>query len=195
MTIEILLQKYGYIAILIGTFLEGETVLIAAGFAAHRGYLDLPLVWLFAFIGTFAGDQVYFFIGRYKGTAILAKKPYLRARLAKANFYLEKYQNWLILAFRFFYGLRTATPIAIGMSNVRTKKYIVLNAISGIVWAIAVGSGGYVFGHLLETIFVDIKHYEKQILASMLILGFVLWMIHRIRRKRHGGILNVASDK
>ena len=39
-----LVQDYGYTAIAIGTFLEGEAILLSGGFAAHRGYLSLPIV-------------------------------------------------------------------------------------------------------------------------------------------------------
>jgi membrane protein DedA with SNARE-associated domain len=50
--------------ILVGAFLEGETLLVIAGFLAHRGYLGLPFVIAAAFAGTLAGDQLYFHIGR-----------------------------------------------------------------------------------------------------------------------------------
>ncbi|MBW2474086.1 MAG: hypothetical protein JRE56_05770 [Deltaproteobacteria bacterium] len=53
---ESYIEHFGYLAILIGTFLEGETILILGGFAAHRGYLDLSLVIISAFIGTVFGD-------------------------------------------------------------------------------------------------------------------------------------------
>ena len=39
--LESFLAKYGYIAILLGTVFEGETIMIMGGFSAHRGYLDL----------------------------------------------------------------------------------------------------------------------------------------------------------
>ena len=44
MTLEDLIGTYGYWAILVGTFLRGETTLILGGFAASRGYLALPFV-------------------------------------------------------------------------------------------------------------------------------------------------------
>jgi membrane protein DedA with SNARE-associated domain len=40
MTLESILDPYGYLAVLVGTFLEGETILVLGGFAAHRGYLQ-----------------------------------------------------------------------------------------------------------------------------------------------------------
>lgn len=46
---ESLIENYGYLAILIGTFLESETILVLGGFIAHQGYLALPWVILAAF--------------------------------------------------------------------------------------------------------------------------------------------------
>ena len=59
-TLEYLILTYGYAALLIGTFFEGETILIIGGLTAHLGYLQLPLVMVIAFIGSFSGDQVFF---------------------------------------------------------------------------------------------------------------------------------------
>ncbi|MBK5101143.1 MAG: hypothetical protein JJE15_09160 [Desulfobacteraceae bacterium] len=44
MTLESLIDTYGYLAILVGTFFEGETILILGGLAAYREYLGLPWV-------------------------------------------------------------------------------------------------------------------------------------------------------
>ena len=66
----------------------------------------------------------------------------------------------MILSFRFLYGLRTVAPFVIGMSNVPFKKFIFLNAVGALVWAVAVGSGAYLFGHTLEALIGKIKSYE-----------------------------------
>src|SRR5258708_24934413 len=56
-----LLPKYGYLAILVAAFWEGEVVLIAAGALCGRGYLDWRLTILAAAIGGSAGDPEDFF--------------------------------------------------------------------------------------------------------------------------------------
>lgn len=56
---ETFVQTYGYWAILIGTFLEGETILVLGGLAAHMGYMDLNGVILAAFAGSLSGDQLF----------------------------------------------------------------------------------------------------------------------------------------
>ena len=35
-----LIDAYGYLAVFVGAFLEGETILALAGLAAYRGYLQ-----------------------------------------------------------------------------------------------------------------------------------------------------------
>ena len=96
---------------------------------------------------------------------------------------LERYRTPLILAFRFLYGLRTVAPFVIGMSTVSARKFALLNSIGAFVWAIAVGTGGYLFGHALEILIADIKHYEKEVLAAVAVIGVFLWIIHFFRRK------------
>ena len=60
MDLQSIIENYGYAAILIGTFLEGETILALAGLAAHQGYLALTWVILAAFLGSLCGDQLFF---------------------------------------------------------------------------------------------------------------------------------------
>lgn len=50
-----LLPEYGYFAVLIAAFWEGEAVLIAAGTLCGAGYLDWRLTILAAAIGGAAG--------------------------------------------------------------------------------------------------------------------------------------------
>jgi membrane protein DedA with SNARE-associated domain len=59
MSAETAISTYGYVAIAIGGFFEGETILVLAGFAAHRGHLHLPWVIVWGFLGTLCGDQLY----------------------------------------------------------------------------------------------------------------------------------------
>jgi membrane protein DedA with SNARE-associated domain len=42
MTVETTIAAYGYPAVLIATFFEGEAALVIAGFLVHRGYMTLP---------------------------------------------------------------------------------------------------------------------------------------------------------
>jgi len=92
-----LLSQYGYLAVFVGSILEGETVLILAGFAAHQGYLSFPIVVMLAFCGGTMGDQMYFFLGRYYGSSILSRFPSLSVRAQPVNRLIQRYHASLII--------------------------------------------------------------------------------------------------
>lgn len=183
MTLEHLIDAYGYIVILIGTFLEGETVLVLGGIAAKLGYLKLSWVLLCAFAGTFAGDQLFFFLGRYRGQAFLERRPAWQGRAKKVHRIMERHRIPIILGFRFLYGLRTVTPFVIGMSRVPVTEFLVLNIIGAALWASVIGILGYAFGHALELVLGDIRHYEMEILVVVLLAGMLIWIMHMAQRR------------
>ena len=185
MSLQEFISTFGYAAIGIGTFFEGETILILGSFASHRGYLQLPLVILSAFIGTFLGDQLYFFIGRLKGKQALENWPYWKSKSERVFNLLEYHQVWLILGFRFLYGLRTVTPFVLGASNIPFYRYLILNFVGASVWAIVIGVLGYFFGNTLEILIGNVKKYELLIFAMVAGAGLLLWIFHLIKRRKY----------
>ena len=127
MDLQSLIEHYGYAGILIGTFLEGETILVLAGLAAHQGYLALTWVILAAFLGSLCGDQLFFYLGRKHSQAVLSRRPGWKQKAEKVHQMMNRFQTPMILSFRFLYGLRTVAPFVIGMSSVPVKKFILLN--------------------------------------------------------------------
>ena len=181
---ESFIYTYAYAAVFVGTFLEGETILILAGFAAHRGYLSLPEVIVTAFLGTLCGDLVSFLLGRWRGRQILEKRKSWSTRAERAQRLFDRFSTHLILLFRFLYGLRTVTPFVVGMSSVSSVKYVVLNAIGAAVWAIVIGTCGYLFGDALEAVFGEIKRYELYLFIAIAIFGGVVWALYFCCRGR-----------
>ena len=184
MGIETYIIHYGYLVILVGSFFEGETVLVLAGFLAHRGYLAFSLVVLSAFAGTFAGDQFYFFIGRIKGMAYLDTHQSWKAKSGRAFKLMQKHQTLVILLFRFIYGIRTITPFLIGASGISLWRFMALDTLGGLTWALAITSLGYMFGHAAELLLHDIKKYEFIIMGAIMLAGLVIWMVHIIVARR-----------
>ena len=183
MTFEYLISHYGYVALFIGVFLEGETVLIAAGFAAHLGHLSLTWVILIAFAGSLAGDQFYFILGRVRGKAFLHKRPRWEAKVKKVWSLFEHYRTLMILGFRFMYGLRTVTPFAIGLGGISGIRFFVCNAIGAAVWAVVVAFVGYLFGALAKVVLVGVRQYEHWIILGVLCAGASVWLIYFLHRR------------
>ena len=113
---------------------------------------------------------------------MLAKHPGWLAPAELVFNKLKKHQNLLILSFRFLYGIRTVTPFAIGMSEVSHLRFTLLNIIGAGIWAIA--SAGYYFGQAVETVMGDIKKYELQVMAAIVVLASLVWVIHFYRQHR-----------
>jgi membrane protein DedA with SNARE-associated domain len=184
MSLEILIQKYGYLAIFIGALFEGESILIIGGFVAHRGYLMLFYVILTAFIGTFVGDQFFFIIGRLKGREFLDRHPKWRRKTERTQRLLEKYQTLIIFGFRFINGIRMVTPFVLGMSDIKAWRFLYLNILSAIVWSIGICAAGYFFGVTLSIIMKNIKSYELIVILAIAVIGLVIWGFHFFRNKK-----------
>ncbi len=179
---EQLLNDYGYLALFIGTFLEGETILVLAGIAAAHDFLDLKTVIIVAFIGSYCGDQLWYFLGRYYGITLLQKRPKWQKSADKALIYFRKNPDLWVLTFRFMYGLRTIMPVAIGISGYSPKRYIILNGIGAIIWSIVLGSTSYYFGTIVLSY---LKDYELIFLGAIVALALFLWIRRFIKNRKH----------
>ncbi len=186
MAIEQIVSHFGYAAVVGGTFLEGETILLAAGFAAHQGYLKLPWVILGAFAGSFAGDQLYFFLGRLKGRQFLEQRPAWRAKVTKVDRLVDSHATWIMLGFRFMYGLRTITPLVIGSGGFSLSRFITLNAAGALVWAVTVSCLGFLCGAAAQTALTNVRKVEDWILLAMLGVGAIVWAVYFLRKGRRG---------
>jgi membrane protein DedA with SNARE-associated domain len=182
--LQALIQDYGYWAILIGTFLEGETILILGGVAAQLGHLELSYVMLSAFAGSSAGDQLYYFIGRWQGRKLLDRFPRWRKPAAKVADHVQRHQNLIILTFRFFYGLRNVTPFVLGISHVSVPRYVTLNLLGAAIWAYSFAMLGFLLGEAHER-FLG-KGYGWVLVLALVLLGGAYWAWRRWRDSREG---------
>lgn len=147
MSIEALIENYGLLAIFLGAAFEGETAAFLGGVVAHRGLLTYWSASLAATAGSFAGDQFWFFAGRYAAQWSFVRRLMKKPAIARTSRLLEQYPTGFILAFRFLVGLRTISPVVIGTTRIPTGKFVVLNAVAALVWGQLFTALGYLFGH------------------------------------------------
>ena len=193
MTIAELIQNYGYAAVAVGTFLEGETVLLLAGAAANLGHLSLPVVIFIATLASFAGDQLFFYIGRSHGAKLVARMPSLQARTTRAYALLERHHILVILSIRFLYGLRIAGPIAIGMSKVSWVRFLVLNLIGAIVWAIVVANVGY-WGRQTFAPLLAMFDADEAWALGVILLCAAIWIFLRRRHIARRDLFSIRNE-
>lgn len=167
MTIEAIVAKYGLAALLVGAGLEGETVVVAGGILAHRGLFPLPGAMIAATLGSFIADQIWFLIGRRFHDHRIVRKAHEKPAFAKAIGFFHRHPIGFIFAFRFIYGFRTVSPIAIGTTDVAARLFVIVNLISAIVWGIIFSSVGYVFGRGFERLVGRLQPDTHTLLALL----------------------------
>jgi membrane protein DedA with SNARE-associated domain len=138
-----ILRECGYAAISIGTFVEGEAVLLSAGALAHAGFLSLPLVVLAAALGSFACGQSWFRFGSVSGRALIARRPAWQARVAVVERWLARHERWLLLFGRFIFGMGTLLPAVVGASGYAWRRFVVLDSIGALIWATTFACAGF----------------------------------------------------
>ncbi len=193
---QYLLSTYGYYAILLLTFLEGETIVIIAGFLASKGMMNPYLIALCAFCGSFTSDQLMFFVGKYKGPAVLRRFPRLSRNVERATRLIMRYENPLILGFRFLYGVRNVTPILLGIGQVCHTKFIILNFIGAIIWAASFTAGGYFIGEVFVGIVEHAGKATLYVIVGIAVLGFLFWYTRRkLRARRQPAVVDPAATE
>lgn len=182
-TLGTLIETHGYWLLALGCLLEGETVLLLAGFAAHRGYLHPLAVIAVASAAGFVGDQFYFWLGRRHGAAVLARWPTLRQRADRMHRLIDRHHEAMIVAMRFAYGLRIAGPVLIGTTRIPALRFAAFNALGAVLWAGLVGALGWVFGQAAEAVFAEVRHVEGWLLLGLAGAGALAWWLRK--RGRH----------
>jgi len=179
-----LIDSYGYVAVFVGAFLEGETILALAGLAAYRQYLDFTTVVVIAMIAGFAGDQFYFWLGRRKGQQILARFPDAQARADRFDALLARWHAPLIVALRFMYGFRILGPVMLGMGRCGAWKFVAWNLVGACVWAPLIAGLGFAFGAMLESVLQDLEHAEVAAVALIAAIALAAVLAHHLRERR-----------
>ena len=186
MNVADLVGTHGYWVLFVGCFLEGETLLVLAGFAAHRGYLNLGTVIALAAVAGFAGDQAAFWLGRRHGVAMLARFPSIERRAQQVQRLVMRYPSLSVIGVRFAYGLRVAGPVLMGTTALSSARFAALNALGAILWATLLATIGWVFGEAAKVVLGEMQHIEGWLFLGGLLAGLLVWAVRSARNRRLG---------
>lgn len=184
MSLEILLQKFGYAAVFFGTFLEGEGILVLAGFFAQQRYLSLVTVIITAFLGSYAGHLFWFWLGRRHGVKLLERYPKMKRHFGKGLRLFERYGALTIFISQYLYGLRIAGAVIVGISKIRMIEFLIYQAISCLIWSIVIAGLGFYFGEAVERFMGRAGAVQKYALGAIVVVMLIVFLVHRIRERR-----------
>jgi len=130
-----------------------ETSVITAGVLAASGRLSLPLVVVSAAVGAAAGDNLAYLIGRRFGDPVTRRffsSEKSRQRLDWAQRQLNVRGGQLILVGRFIPGGRTVVTLTAGLLRYPWRRFVVLDAVAALIWALYAAALGYFGGRAFE---------------------------------------------
>jgi membrane protein DedA with SNARE-associated domain len=188
MDVDQLIAAHGacsYLIAFVWTFLEGETIVLVAGFAAAHGLLNPILLLIAAWLGSFSGDQLYFWIGRHFGVKVLRRFPRWRYGVESALRWLERYNSGFILSFRFIYGVRNLSSFAMGLSAVHWKRFLSLNFLAAGLWATSFICLGYFVGHAFHAVLGHlVRSFSLVMLGAFITFAVAVRLAHQLQKRR-----------
>ena len=162
--IQSLVSQHGYWVVFLIVMLEsagvplpGETVLIlAAGFAGATGELNLSLVISCAAAGAIIGDNIGFWVGRTYGAKFLLRYGRFvrlsKSRLKLGQYLFRKHGAKIVFFGRFVAFLRVFAALLAGVNKYHWPQFLFFNAAGGIIWALLIGIGAFLFGDSIHRI-------------------------------------------
>lgn len=168
--------------LLIGFFLPGDTLLFGAGILASQG--TLPLGWLLVvtIVSAIVGDNVGYSIGRRTGPRIFKKKDsilFKHEHIARAEEFYEKHGGKTIILARFVPIVRTFAPMVAGIGKMPRQRFLLFNAVGGVLWGGGVTLLGYWFGSKVPWV----EDYITPVILGVVLLSIVGSMAHLFKDK------------
>lgn len=184
MTVETLIARYGLLALFVGAGVEGETVVVTGGLFARQGLVPLAGAMAAAATGSFVADQLLFTLGRRYRDHPRVRRIAQRPGFARALALLERHPTGFVFGFRFIYGLRTVSPVAIGASRVERRRFLLLNAAAAAIWGTGFTTAGYLFGEAIERAFGRVRSVAHLWPWVAAVAGIAAVVAILVRRRR-----------
>jgi membrane-associated protein len=171
--------------LLVGFFLPGDSLLLAAGLFAANG--RLPIQWLvpIVIVSAILGYEVGYIFGERAGPKIFSRKDGFLFReeyMTRTENFFDKYGAVTVLGARFIAHVRTFVSVIAGASRMDHKKYTFYNILGAILW----GGGLTMLSYWLGK---SVPNFDRYIiivvLASLVVLyAFTIWKLAQTPEKR-----------
>jgi membrane-associated protein len=173
--------------LLIGFFLPGDTILLAAGISISIGTIKTSLGWylVVAPIAAILGNLAGYWIGRRVGPKVFDRpnsKLFRPEYVARAERFFQRWGVLTILLARFVPIVRTVATVMAGTARMRFSLYVLVSIIGGAIWADGVLLIGYALGHVdfvrQHTSWVD------YLVVAAVVISLVPTLFHYLQSRR-----------
>jgi membrane protein DedA with SNARE-associated domain len=171
-------------AIFVGFVLPGETAVVLGGVMASQGKVNVWLLGALVVLAAILGDSVGYEVGRHFGPRILDVKPLRRhgARVEKAQELIQRRGPAAVFFGRFIAFFRAMMPALAGISRMPYRRFLLFNALGGLVWGIGFTALGYFAGNAYAKVEAQVGRALALVIAAIVIAALVVWHFRRRRR-------------
>ena len=193
-----LVQTYGlwlvFVLIMMesmGVPLPGETALVSAAIYAGATHgIGIGSVIAVAALAAVVGDNIGYLIGRTIGFGLLARYGrYVHldeARLKVGQYLFLLHGGKIVFFGRFVAFLRAFAALLAGANRMAWLRFLLMNALGGVCWAISFGLGAYIFGQQIERLAGPVS-------LALLVVGVGLAIAGALFFRRHERELEVRA--
>lgn len=173
-------------AVFVGFVLPGETAAILAGVAAHQGRVPLWAVLATVIGAAVVGDSVGYEVGRILGPRVLRMRllDSRRERLESAQDLLRRRGGLAVLLGRWVAFFRAVMPALAGIARMPYRRFLLFNALGGLVWGAAVVLVGYGAGASYEKVAHTVGRTAALVVAALVVTGLAAWHVRKRRVER-----------
>ncbi len=161
---------------LIGTVVPGHVTIIAGGFLARIGILNIWWVLGLAIAAAILGDFIGFSLGRKYGMPLidrLRKYFFIKdSHIAKVNNLLAKHTGKAMIIGRFSPLTRALMPFIVGTSKTHVNRFWLFNIIGAVSWIGLSVLLGYAFGAGYHAI---AGYFGKVVLVALIAAILIIW--------------------
>jgi membrane-associated protein len=175
---------FGEAAVFIGFVLPGETAVLLGGFLASSNHLNIGVLCVLVVVSAVLGDSVGYEVGRLFGPRVVRWRLLERheARLARARGMLRDRGGPAIFLGRFTAFFRAVMPGLAGLSEMQYRRFLLWNAMGGLLWGVGFCLVGYFAGASYEQVASTIGTGSAVVIGLIVLTVVVVWEVRRRRR-------------
>lgn len=173
-------------ALFFGFVLPGETAAVLGGVVAGQGRVSIYWLTAVVVLAAIAGDSVGYEIGRRFGPRILQTRALRRhqERIGHAQEFVRRRGPAAVFLGRFIAFFRALMPALAGISRMPYPKFLLFNALGGLVWGIGFTLLGYFAGTAYKQVEKTAGTAVAVTAAVIVVVAAVVWEVRRHRGKR-----------
>jgi membrane protein DedA with SNARE-associated domain len=172
----------------LGLPIPEDISLIAAGYFAHKGVLDVHKAFLVCFAAVLAGDSLAFLMGRLGGRRVLAsrlaRRYFTPRRQLRVRAYFRKFGSKVVLVGRFTPGFRFTIFFTAGTLHLRPSVFFVYDFSAAAFSVPVLVYSAWFFGDEIDRVVRYARRTEHGILVAVAIAAVILGIKAWRRRKQ-----------